>query len=759
MDKNNCIINAASGIHDIFAFRHIPNIFGDGIASVDCWDFSKANLNEENRIRAITQVASICYQNPKALGSDSLYNRLAAESLGLPSSSFEFVPVLLRYDRLDAKKLLEDDRSQARKFGEWIEFIEPETGRKKEALLTNYRALYYDYENAIKWIRNFYAGRVDSPENVENLEQQEKYLKEQYLGFFNTEEECRIIRDNFFVYLFNVDFPTRSQMVRHRVCWQELCISGESNITTLQGKRTIKELYENQFRKSANKLPKVRTYDFNEKRLVWSEIKEVFSTGKKPVYEVVIQTGKQGNKLKIKSTENHKFLTLDGWKELKDISVGGFVATNGIFILDNIDELRRITIEMINNKVTKNDYAKQFNISELALVKRLQKIDMIYSDISFEITNYHLKSWCLENKQKMIEIGKNFKEMADHFNINQNTLSKWFRRHNIIYSKEELSILKKPAWNKGITGEDSHSYGMVHSNEIREKISQKLAKPLGETALGFRFRIHSYWMADFRKSKILELFNNRCARCQTEDLSDVELDHIKPVRLYPNLAFEESNIQPLCKKCHVEKTSEEKKLDDHTYTFNFVESITLVGEEDTYDLEVEHPDHNYVANGIIVHNSRRYVSGKRVPFTFYVSEGMKKVTSSNRFVDGPVGTDNIIESCVEHYYAALELGIKPQEARRIIPQAAYTNIWGAFTPSQLDNFFRLRLDEHAQWEIRKVAEAMKYSFDKGFPSIEIPPEREAELYDRMQDIANGTEKILTKDEIQDLLDLADTNES
>src|SRR5574344_1063464 len=70
------------------------NIFGDNIAFVEQYDFSTANLSEENRILAITQVASICYQNPKALGSESLYNRLAAESMGLPSSSFEFVPVL-----------------------------------------------------------------------------------------------------------------------------------------------------------------------------------------------------------------------------------------------------------------------------------------------------------------------------------------------------------------------------------------------------------------------------------------------------------------------------------------------------------------------------------------------------------------------------------------------------------------------------------------------------------------------------------------
>lgn len=32
------------------------NIFGDNIAFVENWDFSTANLNEESRILAITQV-------------------------------------------------------------------------------------------------------------------------------------------------------------------------------------------------------------------------------------------------------------------------------------------------------------------------------------------------------------------------------------------------------------------------------------------------------------------------------------------------------------------------------------------------------------------------------------------------------------------------------------------------------------------------------------------------------------------------------
>ena len=55
----------------------------------------------------------------------------------------------------------------------------------------------------------------------------------------------------------------------------------------------------------------------------------------------------------------------------------------------------------------------------------------------------------------------------------------------------------------------------------------------------------------------------------------------------------------------------------------------------------------------------------------------------------------------------IEKSVKPQEARRVIPQSAYTQIWGAFMPKQLDNYFKLRLDKHAQWEIQQTAIAMQ----------------------------------------------------
>ena len=103
--------------------------------------------------------------------------------------------------------------------------------------------------------------------------------------------------------------------------------------------------------------------------------------------------------------------------------------------------------------------------------------------------------------------------------------------------------------------------------------------------------------------------------------------------------------------------------------------------------------------------SRRYVSGKKTPFEFYVSMKMRKVYTN---INGNLfETDDLIDICLHHYYRALEQGVKPQEARRIIPQAAYTQIWGAFQPKQLDNYFNLRLDKHSQWEIQQTAIAMK----------------------------------------------------
>ena len=186
----------------------IDNVLTEGCGSVEEWDFSLANSSYAARVYFVTRVASICYGNPKALSSINLFNRLQAEAAGLPSSSYEFIPVLLNMSNtyVDYSTKHPHIRNISYKLSTCIKYGEYIAGTPY--LLTNLRALIAD------------VGVDDS------------------LNYLNTSsEEIQIIRDNFKVFLFNIDLATRAQMVRHRCSWQEL------SRRYVSGKKTPFEFY------------------------------------------------------------------------------------------------------------------------------------------------------------------------------------------------------------------------------------------------------------------------------------------------------------------------------------------------------------------------------------------------------------------------------------------------------------------------------------------------------------------------------------
>jgi len=58
------------------------------------------------------------------------------------------------------------------------------------------------------------------------------------------------------------------------------------------------------------------------------------------------------------------------------------------------------------------------------------------------------------------------------------------------------------------------------------------------------------------------------------------------------------------------------------------------------------------------------------------------------------------------YRQAIEDGIKPEDARFFLPEATKTNLTCGMNLREFFNFLNLRLDPHAQWEIRELAEEM-----------------------------------------------------
>jgi thymidylate synthase (FAD) len=168
----------------IIALLNRADLNNDGIGYVEQYDFSRANLSYETRVEAITTVASVCYANPKSIGSESLYNRLALESKGLPSSSFEVVPVVLTRPQIEqiASKKSSPNILHIFKYGEVLD---------AHYLLTNLRALISDIGS-----------------DADN--------------YYNTLEECEIIAKHFKVFKSKIDLSTRAQYIRHRASWQEL---------------------------------------------------------------------------------------------------------------------------------------------------------------------------------------------------------------------------------------------------------------------------------------------------------------------------------------------------------------------------------------------------------------------------------------------------------------------------------------------------------------------------------------------------------
>lgn len=60
-------------------------------------------------------------------------------------------------------------------------------------------------------------------------------------------------------------------------------------------------------------------------------------------------------------------------------------------------------------------------------------------------------------------------------------------------------------------------------------------------------------------------------------------------------------------------------------------------------------------------------------------------------------------SCAVAYKHSLTAGIKPEDARYLLPEATKTSINVTMNLRELESFYRLRANEHAQWEIRRLA--------------------------------------------------------
>ncbi len=82
------------------------------------------------------------------------------------------------------------------------------------------------------------------------------------------------------------------------------------------------------------------------------------------------------------------------------------------------------------------------------------------------------------------------------------------------------------------------------------------------------------------------------------------------------------------------------------------------------------------------------------------------------------------------YQAAIEEGMKPEDARYLLPEATKTSLVMTINARSLQNFLTLRLDSHAQWEIRKLAGAIELE-------LRCEDSQWSDLIDLLREVRNG----------------------
>lgn len=515
------------------------------------------------------------------------------------------------------------------------------------------------------------------------------------------------------VWTFLITGVSRSlthELVRHRAGFA-YCLTGDTLIYSdhfcngkREGtkKRSLAKLYEltkTPHGRSRLRLLRLRCLDESAGTFVTGQVKQVVYSGKKPVFRIELEDGKS-----ITCSRDHRFLTRHGWQPLHEIVGGLDVTANGIAVHGLLD------VAIATNGLP------------------------AYKDADWLRKHYVDLNWDQE-------------QIARVAGVSKHTIRSWVRKHNIQKPMGSWSIGRSP-WNKACR----YTGGWKHSPENRRRLSDQKTSSQnpqwkgGITPYAIRIRRGVSHLAP----EMLRRFDYTCQLCRHRG-GLLVTHHILPIWARPDLALDPANLVPLCESCHRKVNGHElefapkfgasveavQSLADLrpkqgggrllVPRFNRIVSVTYVGEQDTYDIEMAGPNHNFVANGIVTHNSQlsqRYVDESVAE---YVEPGiiaqdpelhaiweeairhahqsyMKLAELLNQKLANPAtATAAMLPPDADR---TLRRKTARQAARSVLPNATETKITVTANGRALRHFLEQRGSFHAEPEIRMLANAL-----------------------------------------------------
>ena len=185
-----------------------------------------------------------------------------------------------------------------------------------------------------------------------------------------------------------------------------------------------------------------------------------------------------------------------------------------------------------------------------------------------------------------------------------------------------------------------------------------------------------------------------------------EAEHMHHVDRDPRNNLD-NNIEFLCVACHKARHSDSIKIS----WLDEIVSIEPCGIEETYDLEVDRDEHNFAANGFIVHNSQRYCRYDD-EVTFIRPEWTEEDASLE------VGFAQDCEDIERMYRTRRDPGgLSPQQARGVLSNDTKTElIMYASLPEWL-HIFKMRCAKAADPEMRRIMIPLREEFKREYPEM------------------------------------------
>jgi thymidylate synthase (FAD) len=440
----------------------------------------------------------------------------------------------------------------------------------------------------------------------------------------------------------------------------------------------------------------LRQVDEDSLQIQRTHVVDVFKNGRKHVFRVVLADGKS-----IEATRDHRFLFADGWHTLADAT--GVRETGG----------RAVWVD--------GDHFLYVNGAA-------ERIPAMYQEPSWLQREYrgHRRS---------------IADIAEACGVSYHTIRKWLTRYRLTErGRGDFKAGSRP-WNLGKT----YKNGPI-SLTPRALAAIRAAR-LGPASNFWRGGTSTEresigrWTTQVA-AKVHQRNGWTCQLCASR-ASELHCHHVVPVWADVGRARDITNLTTLCGDCHRSMHGRElefvERLGGPPVKAEWVPrprigwnrldkaklvritSIEYVGEKETYDLEVEGPFHNFVANGIVTHNSVNELSARYslMPLLFYkpAAEQFQLQSRSNKqgrageagsdvYRDAIERWDKLRRDASDAYRWMLEEDVAREIARIDLPLSTYTQWYWKIDLHNLLHFLSLRVDPRAQWEIQEFARAI-----------------------------------------------------